>query len=69
MANNYVAAVKANNIKYVVQLSSIAAHMRKDVGPIDGLGYLEEQLLGLADVNTVFLRPHIFFITYLVKLG
>jgi hypothetical protein len=35
--------------------------MRKGAGPIDGLGYLEEQLLGLQNVNTVALRPSYFF--------
>jgi uncharacterized protein YbjT (DUF2867 family) len=61
VADNYVAAIANNNIKYVVQLSSIGAHMRKDAGPIDGLAYLEEKLEVLKDTNTVFLRPSYFF--------
>ncbi|MFN4006338.1 MAG: NAD(P)H-binding protein [Chitinophagaceae bacterium] len=60
VANNYVAAVKANNIKNVVVLSSIGAHMRQGAGPIDGLAYLEVQLID-AGVNAVFLRPSYFF--------
>ncbi len=69
VADNYVAAITANNIKYVVQLSSIGAHMRKGAGPIDGLGYLEEQLLGLQDVNTIALRPSYFFYNLLNQIG
>jgi uncharacterized protein YbjT (DUF2867 family) len=61
VADNYVAAITANNIKNVVELSSIGAHMRKDSGPIDGLAYLEEQLETLTDVNALFLRPSYFF--------
>lgn len=69
VANNYVTAIKANNVKYVVQLSSIGAHMRKGAGPINGLGYLEEQLLGLQDVNTIALRPSYFFYNLLNQIG
>lgn len=69
VANNYIAAIKANNIKYVVQLSSIGAHMRKGAGPIDGLGYLEEQLLSLQDVNTIALRPSYFFYNLFSQIG
>jgi uncharacterized protein YbjT (DUF2867 family) len=61
VADNYVTAIAANNIKHVVQLSSIGAHMRKGAGPIDGLGYLEEQLGSLKNTNVLFLRPSYFF--------
>lgn len=61
VADNYVAAVIANDIKQVVQLSSIGAHLRKGAGPIDGLGYLEEQLGDLKDTHVKFLRPSYFF--------
>jgi len=60
VANNYVAAVKANDVKNVVVLSSIGAHMRQGAGPIDGVAYLEVQLIE-AGVNAVFLRPSYFF--------
>ena len=61
VADNYVYAVRENNIKYVVQLSSIGAHMRKGAGPIDGLAYLEEQLGTLKDTNVKMLRPAYFY--------
>jgi uncharacterized protein YbjT (DUF2867 family) len=69
VADNYIAAITANNIKYVVQLSSIGAHMRKGAGPIDGVGYLEEQLLGLHYVNTIALRPSYFFYNLFSQIG
>src|SRR5260221_12702491 len=34
---NYAKAIKANNIKYVVNLSSIGAHLADGAGPISGL--------------------------------
>lgn len=61
VAHNYVAAIVANKVKHVVQLSSIGAHMRKGAGPIDGLGYLEEQLEKLTETNVLLLRPSYFF--------
>jgi uncharacterized protein YbjT (DUF2867 family) len=60
VADNYVAAIKESSIQHVVLLSSIGAHLRKGAGPIDGLAYLEEQLLTLK-VNAKFLRPAYFF--------
>ncbi|WP_221389964.1 NmrA family NAD(P)-binding protein [Dyadobacter sp. NIV53] len=60
-ADNYVQAIKAGRIKHVVLLSSIGAHLRKGAGPIDALGYLEEQLLKLENVQVKFLRPSYFF--------
>jgi uncharacterized protein YbjT (DUF2867 family) len=61
VADNYAAAITANNIRYAVQLSSIGAHMRKGAGPVDGLGYLEEQLGKLTGVHVKMLRPSFFY--------
>ncbi len=61
VADNYVTAIKNNRVKYVVQLSSIGAHMKNGAGPIDGLAYLESQLENLPDVHAKALRPSYFF--------
>ncbi|MES2513600.1 MAG: NAD(P)H-binding protein [Bacteroidota bacterium] len=61
VADNYLNAVKANNIKHIVLLSSIGANLRKGAGPIDGLGYMEEQLEKLTEVNVKALRPSYFY--------
>ena len=61
VADNYVDAVKSNNVENVVQLSSVGAHMRKGAGPVDGLGYLEDQLGKLENTNVLMLRPSYFF--------
>ena len=56
VANNYINAVKANNVKYIVILSSVGAHLRNGAGVVDGLGYLEERFSELKDVNVLSLR-------------
>ncbi|MCE6988033.1 NAD(P)H-binding protein [Dyadobacter sp. CY323] len=61
VADNYIAALKGSSIKHIVLLSSIGAHLRNGAGPIDALGYLEEQLLTLPDLHLKFLRPSYFF--------
>jgi uncharacterized protein YbjT (DUF2867 family) len=60
LSDNYVEAIKAGGVKYVVLLSSIGAHLRHGAGVIDGLGYLEERLAALTDVNVLNLRPSYF---------
>lgn len=61
VADNYVDAVLKNEIKNVVQLSSIGAHLRTGAGPIDGLAYLEEKLEAIEGINVKMLRPSYFF--------
>jgi uncharacterized protein YbjT (DUF2867 family) len=61
VADIYVNAVKANNIKNVVMLSSIGAHMGNGAGPIDGLADMEKKLGALENVNVKFLRPSYFY--------
>jgi uncharacterized protein YbjT (DUF2867 family) len=58
---NYAKAISANNIKYVVNLSSIGAHLADGAGPISGLHRAEEALNELVDVNIKHLRPAYFF--------
>lgn len=61
VADNYITALEGSNIKHIVLLSSLGAHLRKGTGPIDALGYLEEKLLTLPDLHLHFLRPSYFF--------
>ncbi|GAA4414801.1 NmrA family NAD(P)-binding protein [Nibrella viscosa] len=57
--DNYVEALKANDIRFAVVLSSIGAH-REGVGPISGLHDLEEKLKTIDALNVKFLRPAYF---------
>lgn len=60
ITDNYVQAVKQHNIKNVILLSSIGAHLRNGAGVVDGLGYLEEEFSKIHGINVLNLRPAIF---------
>lgn len=69
VADNYLAAIKASNsIKYIVNLSSIGAHIGHDTGPIDGVAYLEKLLNGLSGVTVKHLRPTFFYYNFLSQI-
>lgn len=61
------AAIQANHIPYVVNLSSNGAHLPRGMGPISGL-YEVEQRLNAAAQNIVHLRPGFFMENYLMQL-
>lgn len=63
-AAKYGEAIRANNIKYIVMLSSIGAHMPEGCGPVSGLYLAEQELNKLPDVNILFLRPGYFYVNF-----
>lgn len=69
VADNYINAVKSNNVKNVLLLSSVGAHLRKGAGVVDGLGYLEEIFLELKNMNVLNLRPGYFFENLYGQIG
>jgi len=66
---NYAAAIKAAGVKYVVNLSSIGAHMVDGCGPVSGLHRGEVALNSLDDVNIKHLRPAYFYQNLLANVG
>ncbi|HEU4901751.1 MAG TPA: NAD(P)H-binding protein [Flavisolibacter sp.] len=68
IGKNYAAAIKAAGVKYVVNLSSIGAHMPEGAGPVSGLYRGEQALNELADVNIVHLRPSYFYTNLLANI-
>lgn len=66
---NFTAALKANNIKYVVQLSSIGAHLPEGVGPVSGLYRVEQSLRTLPGTNILHLRPSYFYYNLFANIG
>jgi uncharacterized protein YbjT (DUF2867 family) len=61
VARNYAAAIQAAGVKYVVNLSSIGAHLGTGAGPVDGLAHFEQLLNALPGVNVAHLRPSFFY--------
>jgi len=69
IAANYAEAIRANNIKYVVNLSSVGAHLPEGCGPVSGLHLAEEELNKLEGVNVLHLRPGFFYINFYGNLS
>ena len=61
VGKNYAAAIQNNNIRYVVNLSSIGAHMPDGAGPVSGLYRAEQALNALGGVHIKHLRPSYFY--------
>lgn len=69
IGKNYAAAVQATGIKYVVNLSSVGAHLSDGVGPVSGLHRAEQALNTLTDVHIKHLRPAYFYQNLLANVG
>ena len=69
IGKNYADAIKANQIKYVVNLSSVGAHLPDGCGPVSGLYKAEQALNTLNEVNIKHLRPSYFFENLLANVG
>lgn len=69
IAGNYAEAIKAANVKYIVNLSSVGAHLPNGVGPVSGLYLAEQELNKLTDVNILHLRPGFFYVNFLANVS
>jgi len=69
IGKNYTAAIKAAGVKYVVNLSSIGAHLFDGCGPVSGIHRAELALNTLEDVNIKHLRPAYFYDNLFSNLG
>jgi len=69
VADNYFEAIKENRtIKYIVNLSSVGAHIGNGTGPIDGVAYFEKLLNSLSGVGIKHLRPTFFYYNFLAQI-
>jgi len=69
MGKKYVEAIKKSGVKYVVNLSSIGAHMPEGCGPVSGLHFVEKEFESLTDVHVLHLRPASFYYNFLNSAG
>jgi uncharacterized protein YbjT (DUF2867 family) len=65
----YIDAIKSNNIKYVVNLSSLGAHLQNGVGPVGALYDFEQALNAVPGLNVKHLRPSFFYYNLLAQIG
>jgi uncharacterized protein YbjT (DUF2867 family) len=68
VAANYTEAIKSNGIKYVVNLSSIGAHLGNGAGPVDGVADLEKLLNQVNGLHVKHLRPSSFYYNFLNQI-
>ena len=61
----YRDAIKGSSIQYVVNLSSVGAHLPDGCGPVSGLYKVENALNELKEVNIRHLRPAYFYVNFL----
>jgi uncharacterized protein YbjT (DUF2867 family) len=66
---NYADAIRKAGVKYVVNLSSIGAHMPEGCGPVSGLHFAEKALNDVESANVLHLRPGYFYYNFYAQLG
>ncbi len=69
VAKVYAQAIQAAGVKYVVNLSSIGAHLSEGNGPIGGAHDLEQLLNAIPGLNVKHLRPGFFYYNLLNQIG
>lgn len=69
IGKKYAEALKATNVKYVVNLSSVGAHLPDKVGPVSGLYKVEQSLNELNNINIKHLRPVWFYTNLFANVG
>jgi uncharacterized protein YbjT (DUF2867 family) len=68
VGKTYVSAIRQAGIPFVINLSSVGAHLSQGAGPISGLYDVEQQLNQLQGVNIVHLRPGFFMENHFFNL-
>lgn len=69
VARNYADSITNNKVKYVVNLSSIGAHVGNGVGPVDALHDFEKILNAIPGLHVKHLRPSYFYNNLLAQIG
>lgn len=66
---SYLDAIKASEVKKIVNLSSIGAHLSEGTGPIAGLHEVEQTLNTLTDVSIKHLRAGFFYTNFFFDIS
>ena len=68
IGKNYAQAINNAGVKYVVNLSSIGAHLPEGCGPVSGMYFVEEALNELKGVHVQHLRPASFYVNLFANI-
>lgn len=68
IGKNFATAIKNSGVKFVVNLSSVGAHLPEGAGPVSGLFRAEQALNELTDVKIKHLRPVYFYTNFLATI-
>jgi len=69
IGKNYADAILASSVQYVVNLSSVGAHLPNGCGPVSGLYHVEQALNQIKNIHLRHLRPVYFFSNLLGSIG
>ncbi len=69
VSDSLAAAVRKNNLEYVVALSSVGADKPDRTGPVMNLRHLEQKLRSIDHLNALFLRAGYFMENLLPQAG
>jgi uncharacterized protein YbjT (DUF2867 family) len=68
MGESYAQAIRKTGVKYVVNLSSIGAHLGNGCGPVDGVADFEKLLDAIDGLNVKHIRPASFYYNMLAQI-
>lgn len=68
IGQNYANALRDSGVRYLVNLSSVGAHLPEGAGPVSGLFRAEAALNTLEKVNVLHLRPSYFYQNLLANI-
>jgi uncharacterized protein YbjT (DUF2867 family) len=68
VGKTYASALRQAGVPFVVNLSSVGAHLSEGAGPISALHHVEQQLDQLQGVNILHLRPAFFMENFFINL-
>ena len=68
IGKNYKESIMSNGIQFVVNLSSVGAHLEKGAGHITGMNRIEQVLNTLSGISIKHLRPVFFYTNLFAQL-
>ncbi|HEY5745065.1 MAG TPA: NmrA family NAD(P)-binding protein [Chryseolinea sp.] len=69
VADVYTEAIKTNRVPFVVNLSSVGAHLIEGCGPVNAIHAFEKSLNGIEGLRVKHLRPVSFYYNFLNQIG